>query len=177
MSRFDEFKLTIELVPETSWYDNLRKLMPKTAWDKLRKTVYAECSHKCGVCGAANGRLHCHEMWEYDEERHKQRLVGFTALCGLCHLVKHIGLAAALAEEGALDYKKIVKHFMKVNGCNRRTFEEYREWAFAQWDERSQYKWQVELGKYASLFPSTFPKKKIALTEDSSRRKTGKGYL
>ncbi len=45
-------KLTIELVPTTSWYDNLRKVIPISEWDKLRKRVYAQYGHRCGVCGA-----------------------------------------------------------------------------------------------------------------------------
>lgn len=30
-------KLEIELVPKTSWWNNLRKILPKSEWDKIRK--------------------------------------------------------------------------------------------------------------------------------------------
>lgn len=146
-------KLTIELVPATSWYDNLRKVIPQPEWDKLRKRVYAEYGNRCGVCGA-EGRLNCHEIWKYDDHNHEQKLLGFIALCDLCHHVKHIGLAGILAFEGKLDYEKVVEHFMKVNGCDRKTFERHRDKAFGQWEKRSQHNWKVDLGKYRDLVES-----------------------
>jgi len=151
MAQRHELKLTIELVPSTSWYDNLRKMIPRAKWDKLRKGVYAEYRHRCGICGADSSRLNCHEIWEYDDHNHEQRLLGFIAICDLCHHVKHIGLAGILASQGKLDYEKVVEHFMKVNGCDRRTFEEHKKKAFAQWRERSRYEWKVDLGDYEDL--------------------------
>ena len=67
-SKLEELKLKIELVPHTSWYKNLRKMLPKSEWDKIRKGTYAEYGHKCGICGA-NGRLNCHEIWKYDDKK------------------------------------------------------------------------------------------------------------
>jgi hypothetical protein len=145
-----KLKLTIELVPKTSWYNNMRKVLPKTEWDRLRKQTYAEYGHKCGICGA-EGRLNCHEIWEYDDCNHRQRLLGFIALCDLCHHVKHIGLAGILASKGQLDYEKAVEHFMKVNRCGRRGFDKHRKKAFTQWAERSKHDWQVDLGEYEAL--------------------------
>lgn len=152
-----ELKLTTELVPLTSWFDNLRKVLPRPVWDKLRKRTYAEYGHRCGICGA-EGRLNCHEIWEYDDQNHVQRLAGFISLCDLCHHVKHIGLAGILAERGELDYEIVVKHFMKVNDCDRKTFDQYMKKVFIQWDERSQYEWNVDLGDYKDLVE---PRKKV----------------
>ena len=147
----DELKLTIELVPQTSWYDNMRKVIPKMQWDELRKRICAEYGHKCGICGATEGRLNCHETWEYDDTNHEQELKGFIALCNMCHFVKHIGHAGILAQEGKLDYEKVVGHFMKVNGCDRESFEQHRHKAFEQWRDRSKHSWRVDLGEYGSL--------------------------
>lgn len=151
MTQKQQLKLTIELVPSTSWYNNLRKVIPKGEWNKIRKQVDAEYGHKCGVCGTDSGKLNCHEIWEYDDHNHEQRLKGFIPLCDLCHHVKHIGRAGILASEGKLDYEKIVQHFMKVNGCDREIFEKHKEQAFAQWRERSRYEWKVDLGAYKDL--------------------------
>lgn len=151
MAQKQQLRLTIELVPSTSWYNNLRKVIPKSEWDKLRKRVYAKYGHRCGICGTDSSRLNCHEIWEYDDHTHVQRLVGFIALCDLCHHVKHIGLAGVLASQGKLDYEKVVEHFMKVNGCDRKTFEEHERQAFAQWEERSRYEWKVDLGEYEDI--------------------------
>jgi len=151
MTQFRDFKLTIELVPSTSWYANLRKVMPGADWDKLRKQVYAQYGRRCGICGAGNTRLNCHEIWEYDERNRVQRLNGFIALCDLCHHVKHIGFAALLAGRGELDFEDVIAHFMKVNRCDRLTFTTYHKWAFEQWAERSKHYWQIELGEYTLL--------------------------
>ncbi len=142
-----KFKLEIELVPSATWWDNLRKKIPKKKWDELRRKVYVEYRHKCGICGS-KGRLSCHELWSYDDKNHIQRLVGFIALCDLCHHVKHIGLAGILASRGQLDYDAVVKHFMEVNHCDRETFEKRKEEAFTEWRERSKHEWHLDLGDY-----------------------------
>ena len=143
-------KLTIELVPATSWYNNLRSAIPKSVWDKLRKRTYAEHNHKCAICGVER-RLHCHELWKYDDQSYIQSLGGFTALCSLCHHVKHIGLADILANQGKLDYERVIQHFIEVNSCNIETFNRHKRAAFKQWRERSKHKWYVDLGEYSNL--------------------------
>ena len=148
MSR--KFKLTIELVPKTSWCKNLRKEMKKPAWDRLRKRTYAEYNHKCGICGSEE-RLNCHEIWKYDDQNHIQKLDGFIALCWLCHHVKHIGLARVLANRGELNFDMVVEHFLKVNQCGVRDFERHKKKALIQWAERSKHEWEVDLGEYQSL--------------------------
>ncbi len=143
----ERMRLTIELVPQTSWGDNLRKALTTSAWDKIRKATYAKYGHRCGICGA-EGRLNCHEIWEYDDEHHNQRLRGFIALCEWCHHVKHLGRASILAAQGKLDYERVVQHYMAVNGCDRATFEQQRKEAFRLWKARSQHEWDVDLGEY-----------------------------
>ena len=146
----NDLRLKIELVPSTSWYDNLREYISKADWDEIRKQAYANYGYRCRICGAER-RLNCHEIWEYDDKRHIQKLVGFIALCGMCHHVKHIGLAGILASKGRLDYEKVIEHFMKVNNCDRGTFEKHKEKAFKQWEKRSNNEWQVDLGEYKNI--------------------------
>lgn len=93
-----EFKLLMELVPSPLWWVNPRLLMPKSQWDRIRKQVYADHHHKCGICGR-EGRLEAHERWEYDDVNFTQRLAGFIALCLPCHRVKHIGHSQLLSAE------------------------------------------------------------------------------
>lgn len=142
--------LVTELVPETSWYDNLRKVIARDDWDILRRRVYAEYGRRCGIC-RADAQLHCHEIWEYDESCHIQTLRGFIALCEMCHHVKHLGLASILANEGKLDYQTVIDHFCRVNGCDRATFDAHKKAAFDVWRERSRHPWTVELGEWAAL--------------------------
>lgn len=143
-------KLTAELVPQTSWYSNLRNAVSRPDWDALRRRVYTESGHRCGIC-RGQGRLNCHEVWEYDDAEHVQALRGFIALCDWCHHLKHIGLAGVLAGRGKLDYDKVVEHFLRVNGCDRAAFEEHIRQAMSQWCERSEHPWRVDLGAYEGL--------------------------
>lgn len=144
-------KLTIELVPATSWYANLRNKMSSEDWKILRTNIYAQYNKMCGICGSGNNRLECHEIWEYDDKQHIQSLKGFIALCEMCHHVKHIGRAAILAGEGKLNYDDVVKHFIDVNECDMQTFEKHRSEVFEKWGKRSKYRWKINLGKYESL--------------------------
>ena len=149
-----ELKLAIDLVPQTSWYSNLRSMMSRQDWDKVRKNTYAAYGHKCGVCGSSEMQLHCHEIWEYDDKKRTQTLKGFIALCVMCHHVKHIGLAGILAKRGELDLNAVVEQFMKVNDCNEETFNNHYDEAFEVWTKRSSHKWKIDLGQYASLIKS-----------------------
>ena len=143
-----ELKLTIDLIPKTSWYRNLRTIVGRRRWDGIRRQVYAAHDHRCAICGA-EGQLNCHEIWCHDDDHGIQELVGFTALCNMCHHVKHFGQSQILAAQGHLDIEKVVEHFMRVNQCDRDAFDTHVRTAFALWHRRSQREWTVELGEYA----------------------------
>jgi 5-methylcytosine-specific restriction endonuclease McrA len=87
-------KLTVELVPRPAWGRSLAKLLPRQEWDRIRKEVYERNNRRCTICGNG-GRITCHEIWDYDDVNHTQRLVGFSALCGSCHLIKQTRPASA----------------------------------------------------------------------------------
>ena len=61
-----KMKLAMQLVPETSWRENLRNKMGRTRWDKLRKQILVEQGSVCRICGSTN-KLQCHEVWEFDD--------------------------------------------------------------------------------------------------------------
>jgi hypothetical protein len=140
-------RLTIELVPSTCWFANLRDVLTPAAWEALRKQVIAASGRRCAICGAS-GRLHCHEVWDYDDAARVQTLRGFLALCATCHHVKHIGMAGILASQGKLSYERVVEHFLRVNGCDRATFQRHYREAMETWRERSRHEWVTDLGPY-----------------------------
>jgi len=142
-----DLKLTIELVPATAWYSNLRGVLPRKEWDNIRFKVYNDHNNCCAICGAS-GRLNCHEIWEYDDFQHIQKLKGFIALCEDCHWIKHIGLAGIKASEGQLDMQKLIDHFLKVNNVDVNTFEQHRSEAFKTFEERSKHEWKTDLGEW-----------------------------
>jgi hypothetical protein len=145
-------KLAVDLVPQKQWYKNLRKQVPHSVWDKLRKEVYAQSDFKCQICGA-EGKLNCHEIWEYEEKNLVQRLTGFHAVCSMCHHVTHFGMSSILASQGHLDIEEVIRHFMKVNGVSREAFEEHLSEATDIWQYRSQFEWVLDYGQWAALLP------------------------
>lgn len=97
--------------------------------------------------------MNCHEIWEYDDQRHIQKLVSLIALCDLCHHIKHLGRAHLLVWEGKLDRDLLSKHFIKVNKCDPADYEKYKRKVFDQYNERSDHRWTVDYGDYRKLLP------------------------
>lgn len=138
----EPLKLTIELVPKSSWYDNVRSHVSKEVWDKLRNEVYFQASYKCEICGGKGHKwpVECHEVWEYDDVNHIQKLVRLIALCPNCHMVKHPGLAKI---KGNSDL--VLLQLSKVNEMTKEEALEYVNKAFAIWQERSKHQWTVDI--------------------------------
>jgi len=146
-------KLEIELVPKTCWYNNLRKVLPRKEWDKLRKEVYKKAEYRCEICGST-GKLNCHEKYSYDDNKLVQKLEGFVALCDNCHYIKHIGFVNVQIAEGKLPgtiFCELEKHFAKVNECCHEDFKEHIRKAFEIWKRRSRKNWRTDLGEYINL--------------------------
>jgi nitrate/TMAO reductase-like tetraheme cytochrome c subunit len=84
--------------------------------------------------------VECHEIWEYDDEKLIQKLVGMIALCPDCHMVKHIGLARLQGRS-----EKALKHLMKVNSLKKKDAQKYIADAFRTWADRSEKKWALDI--------------------------------
>jgi hypothetical protein len=106
-------RLTVELVPKTSWYNNVRALVDELGWDRIRRQVYRQAEYRCEICGGRGPEhpVECHEVWRYDDRTRTQMLVRMIALCPACHQVKHIGLANVKGK-GA----QARGHLARVNG-------------------------------------------------------------
>lgn len=137
-----KLKLEIELVPETCWFSNVRSEVTPAQWDLLRKQVYAEAWHTCEICEGVGSQhpVECHEIWEYDDKKLIQKLVGMIALCPNCHMVKHIGMSSMLGKG-----EQAIAHFMKVNEMTRKQTDQYMLRAFKQWERRSKKKWTLDI--------------------------------
>lgn len=142
----DEYKLTIELVPKTAWYTNVRSNVSESEWDRLRKYCYEKANNVCEICGdtsknqGKNYNLECHEIFEYDDNRKVQKLTRLIGLCNHCHTVKHPGLANM---QGRINI--VYSQLMKVNGINELQATEYLEDSFEIWKERSQHEWELDI--------------------------------
>lgn len=144
----DVLLLKIDMVPSTSWGNSLHRHLPSGVWKSLREKTLISSGYKCTICGSTE-KLHCDEVWAYDNRKKVQSLVRLQILCSMCHFVKHIGHAGVLAREGKLDYSAVVEHFLAVNNCDLIIFEEHACRAKMLWKERSKHKWKVDLGRYA----------------------------
>jgi len=63
--------LTVELVPSSSWFSNVRSNVSKKTWDFLRKSTYKKANHRCEICGGRGDKwpVECHEVWDYDDQK------------------------------------------------------------------------------------------------------------
>jgi 5-methylcytosine-specific restriction endonuclease McrA len=50
-------KLTVELVPKTCWWSNLRSLTDRATWDRIRRPVYRKAEYHCEICGASGSNI------------------------------------------------------------------------------------------------------------------------
>lgn len=135
-------KLIVELVPQTSWYTNVRSNVSKKEWDIIRNICYTKAKYKCEICNGV-GKKHpveCHEIWEYDDVNHIQKLIGIIALCPTCHKVKHAGLARINGEE-----ELVIKQLMDINSIGKTNAIVHLNDAFKQWQNRSRHKWTVNI--------------------------------
>jgi hypothetical protein len=142
LATFRTPRLAVELVPATSWGANLRSALPQADWDRLRKRAYRAAGYRCEIC-RERGPAHpveCHELWEYDDSKGIQLLVGLIALCPGCHAVKHLGRSYA---EG--DGDAAFARLMRLNAWSAAVAKAYVDVVFEIWEIRSQTQWRLDL--------------------------------
>jgi hypothetical protein len=135
-------RLTIELVPKTSWYHNVRALTDELGWDRIRRQVWRQADYRCEVCGGRGPEhpVECHEVWRYDDRTCVQLLVRMIALCPACHQVKHLGFANVKGKG-----TQAQAHLARVNGWTLEQADVYISQAFQVWAQRSQGAWTLDL--------------------------------
>lgn len=148
--------LTVELVPSTCWFSNVRDHVPKTVWDFLRRTTYQRANYTCLSCGGKGNQwpVECHEIWHYDEQQQIQTLEGLTALCPSCHQVKHFGLATVI---GCADQASA--HLSYVNNWSAEQTNSYLQTVWDIWKRRSCLGWSLNLSLLNSYGFNIQPKR------------------
>ena len=133
-------KLTIELVPQTAFFKNVRSKVSKGEWDIIRRKAYKESGYKCKICGGVGKRhpVECHEIWEY--KNGVQKLIDFIALCPNCHSVKHYGLSQM---RGLEDICR--EHLARVNNVSLKEVDNYVAECWEVWAERSKKDWELDV--------------------------------
>lgn len=139
-------KLEVEMIPSTSFYNNVRSAVTQYRWDIIRRDSYAKANNKCEICkqtGLQQGYKHkveCHEVWSYDFIKKIQKLEGLISLCVRCHMCKHIGRAFAIGKQA-----EVFKHLEQVNSWDHKQVVTYLADVFKDHYARSQENWIVDL--------------------------------
>lgn len=133
------------MVPQALWGRNLRALLSKEDWDRIRKDTYVRAGYRCRVCGGKgpDWPVEADEGWHYDDQARVQTLRGVIALCPKCHDVRHWGKTMregradlALAWMAELNCWSIGQ----ATACANRAMEEWS--ARSQWtDWRCDIEW------------------------------------
>jgi hypothetical protein len=134
--------LTIELVPETCWFSNVRSEVSDQDWKKIQKITFQNANYLCEICSGRGPQwpVECHEIWHYDDINHTQTLLGFIALCPSCHEVKHRGYANVQGRGDIAD-----RHLAKVNQWTMPKTRQYVEDQYQVWIKRSQSEWELDI--------------------------------
>jgi len=154
----NKFRLQIELVPSTVWFSSIYNLYRESnrldKWQNIKEELLRKEGNHCWVCGIEDRRLEAHEFWEYDDNKHVQKLVAIHHLCDMCHKIKHVGFWCHTSngkrklEQSGLTRDDLIKHFCKVNNCTEKEFVAHEDEAFKIWKERSKHKWKQDFGQY-----------------------------
>ena len=141
--------LTIELVPRSCWYSNVRSNVSETTWSRLKSICFKAANYRCEIC--SNRGLHhpveCHEIWHYDDHRLIQRLDRLIALCPRCHQVKHIGLAIERSET-----HKAIEWLCHVNSISPDQALQLVKRACTIHEIRSAYSWSLDLSLLSGYY-------------------------
>jgi len=137
-----------DLIPKTSWFNNLRSVLSQEEWDIIRKAAYRKAGYRCEICGGVGKQwpVECHEVWEWDDtaEPGIQSLIGVQALCPMCHKVKHFGRSEQYDPQFRAE--RII-WIANVNDWNFITAKAAVSGCFQQWQERSRKKWLIDYSR------------------------------
>ena len=166
-----EPKLTVELIPSTVFFSNVRSNIPKKEWDRLRKESYEKANYKCEICqdnGKNQGYKHpveCHEIWDYNYSNNTQKLIGLISLCPRCHQIKHIGRTFAVGKQA-----EAFKHIEKVNNWNHKQVVDYLANCFIEHKRKSQINWKLDL----NILKEEFGVGKLEVVKGQTTRNSAK---
>jgi len=139
------------------WGKNVRAVVSIQVWQTLRWNLGAtwdkpfmplfriadgfdrRCNAMCSGCGLKQDGMELHEVWDYDEVKHIQRLADLITLCNKCHLVMHLGRAMKVGHgEIAL------AHLASVNGWAMSKAQRHAAEAMETWRRRSQFSYTLD---------------------------------
>lgn len=131
------------MVPQALWGRNLRALLAKDDWDRIRKDAYARSGLRCRVCGGRGPKwpVEADEGWQYDDTARVQTLKGVISLCPDCHGVRHWGKTTTDGRQN-----KALAWMAELNGWTRAEAQRCADDAMDQWQDRSRFQdWKCDI--------------------------------
>jgi hypothetical protein len=139
-----------DMLPENVWGSNLRGILLKADWDRLRFPVCEAAESRCEVCGQPGHdpetgqprRPDCHELWRFEVSASSavQRLARLIALCPDCHRVQHAGRALVRGE-----LPLVVEQLRAVNAWSDSDIGLAFDNAHERYQWRSKFSWDLDL--------------------------------
>lgn len=146
-------KLNLQLVPGSAWHSNLRTTLGSYKWSKLSKEIRELNNHRCEICdfvSAGGGDLHLHEVWDFNPEKHIQKLVKFECICRDCHDVHHWGRSCNVYDNYRINF--LINHATRVNKITKAEFMQHINDSFIRWQELGNVdKWILDPGDWSEL--------------------------
>ena len=137
--------LTVELVPATCWWSNVRSNVSRAEWEVCKAYSKTKTKGCCIVCGGKGSRYatEAHEIWHYDDARGIQTLIDIIPLCPMCHQVKHLGRTREFGTKR--QWERVIRHLQKTNDWPDWKVEKAVILAFQIWELRSQREWKLDV--------------------------------
>ena len=150
------YKLSISMVPQALWGENLRKHLTHGSWNKLRVSQF-EREPNCEFCGSSptGAARHAHEEWDYATTPSTAYLVKLRTICQMCHFVEHPGFVSVMVAQGKFKPARlddIKRHFCIVNSCKEADYRKHVEEARSKYEELARVTdWKIDFGRYSEL--------------------------
>lgn len=148
-------KLSVELVPASAWWSNVRSNVTAAEWETCKRYAKAKTGGLCILCGQKGTDqgwkwdVEAHEIWDYDEDTGVQTLVDIVPLCPWCHKCKHLGRSQMMMGENM--YRRLVNHFRAVNEWSAERTQTYFNLVFQIWALRSDMRWKLDVSFLETL--------------------------
>ena len=136
-------RLAVALDPEPTWGDTVESRLGAVAWRRIQEETLARADGLCQFC-AEPATVAAEPLWRVQSRRRRRVLLGFVAVCELCFLARHRGLAAVLGREREVD-----QHLMRLRGDDEDALERHLRRAYWLWRRRSVLRWESDLGPWA----------------------------
>jgi Domain of unknown function (DUF5710) len=137
--------LSVDLIPKSAWFTNVRSCVSPEDWERLRTMVTRRAWQRCEFCSANRDpemqrRLEVHERWAFDDASRVQTLRRLVCICSDCHAVVHYGVTQIQG-----DVEAAFEHLIAVAELDVPQAKAHVLDAFRVWEERSQHQWDLDL--------------------------------